>query len=575
MPNTNKRNSEHQHYTRARRNEQVDKNRQEYREESKVQIPRRRESRESLKGRRELSVLPLSNTPLYGFEDPETETNMDDHPFAELRDFSTSGERMSARSLENLASGILPPNAPYVETVENNLNRNLGAPRKEPIQIQNNIPIPNVEVNSRVNKPSVDANTMSLMRELIKDSQKEMMDELTNTFREALRVETQKIARQFSETSEKQRNVTNPPNYTIEEPPSYRLEYREPRQITNQTHPNQGHHGTSHSNPYQPPLSNNDFPSYNRSNDRPSQRNQYNFPNANSQPQQPEASAGYHHPNAGPRELPPQPNNGYNHHNVDRIQLDKWGFQFNGSNMSVDDFLFRIECKQATSTYTWHEVYCNLNNLLSDPAENWYWNFRKFNPNSDYNTFRLALTERYPSRDTDVDLWRKLINRKQQPDEAFDDFVDEVERIYYRMNDRPTEIQLISVIRDNVSSEISQYIGLARTNSLTGIKYIAREAEKLVEKLNTPASKSKFFKKNVNEVTVPDSCPNEEDHVFVEAFTAPKREYRIFKCKKCSQKFRVNEETNEEKRVYCYGCGKEGVIISKCPTCSENRKNSE
>lgn len=260
--------------------------------------------------------------------------------------------------------------------------------------------------------------------------------------------------------------------------------------------------------------------------------------------------------------------------NINRTPLDKWGFQFNGTNMSVEDFLFRIECKQSSSNYSWEEIYNNMNNILSEPAENWYWNFRKNHPRANYASFKIALSERYPSKDNDIDSWRKLINRKMRFGESFDDFVDDIERIFYRMEDHPTVSQLINVIRDNATPDISTYIGLAQTNSLAGIKHLGREAEKLVNKLN--ANKSKVFKKNLHEVSNTGSCDTDDDHIlFIEAFTSPRKEYKIFQCKRCKQKFRVNEETQEEKRVYCYGCGKEGVIRSNCSVCAENRKTSE
>lgn len=240
--------------------------------------------------------------------------------------------------------------------------------------------------------------------------------------------------------------------------------------------------------------------------------------------------------------------------------------------MTVEDFLFRVECKQASSNYTWPEVYNNLNNVLSEPVESWYWSFRRNYPLADYESFKLQLSERYPSRENDIDLWRKLVNRKQRASESFDDFADDVEKIYYRMEERPTLAQLIELIRDNVTPEIAAYIGLARTNSLAGIKHLGRQSEKLVEKLNP--NKNRLVKRNVHEVSTHEYCSSEEDHVFIEAFTPHKKDYKVYQCKKCSQKFRVNEETQEEKIIYCYGCGKEGVIVTNCPTCTGNRNAS-
>lgn len=552
MPSHNKRNFEYQYNTRAKRNQELDRNRGEYQGVSNADVPSRRENRTSLKGRKEQSVLPLSNTPLYGVDEPDLTKEVENLPFSEMANFcSGSGERLADANTYNLASGgRLPPNAPYVETVENDLSRGSNATRRETPHVQSNIPLgPGTNRAS-----SLDPNMANLVKELVVNTQKEMMTDiissLTSSFKETLKIETQKIVREVSENQNRTRNTSG-------ESSSYRLEYREPRQNNNESNPGIS---DAHSHSQNRNHVNFRFPGSDHSQGNP-RGNVSQNPNENVQ--QPPLQGYYN--------IPPPYGNVNHNQNANRVQLDKWGFQFNGSNMSVEDFFFRIECKQQNSNITWVEIYSNLNNLLSDPVETWYWTFRKNNPNADYDLFKLALSERYPSKDTDVDLWRKLINHKQSPGEAFDDFVDEIERIYYKMNDRPTLPQLISVIRDNVSSEISQYIGLARTNSLVGIKHLAREAEKLVEKLNPVQKNSRPFRKNIHEVSTEETCPTADDHVFIEAFVAPKRDYKIFQCKKCSQKFRVNEETKEEKRIYCYRCGKEGVIVSNCPVCAENR----
>lgn len=601
MKDNNKRNSDHQHFTRSKRQEEIDRNRGEYQGVSNINAPNRRDNRSSLRGRKEYSVLPLSNTPLYGIDEPDLREDMNpsDLPFAEMANFcSGSGERVSGASVYNVASGgILPPNTPYVATVENNLNRDLGATR-----MQSNVQGPSVQQMETNQNVGLDPNTMNFMKELIVNTQKTMMadiiSDLTKSFKDTLKVETQKIVQQVTEN---QNPKPTSQGQGFGNPSTYRLDYREPRlnssegqPIDNDFYPRQ----------VQPPQNTNfiNFRLPEAPNQLPTQPNinTPHNPNPNQQPpyqgaqnharqydhdrpQNQDRPYNHNHPpeqdrplNHGRPNLPPPYGNIQYYQNPNKVLLDKWGFRFNGSNMSVEDFLFRIECKQQTSNITWPEVYNNLNNILSEPVETWYWTYRKNNPNADYELFKLSLSERYPSKDSDVDRWRKLINRKQKNGETFDDFVDDIERIYYRMTDRPTPMQLISVIRDNVSPEISQYIGLARINSLVGIKTLAREAEKLVEKLN-PASKqsTKPFKRNINEVSSEEFCPTDDDHIFIEAFSGPKKDFKVFQCKKCKQKFRVNEETREEKRIYCYGCGKEGVIVSNCPVCTENHKTPE
>lgn len=535
-----------QYFSRTtKRNEELDKNRAEPLGNATVEPPNRRSNRETLKGRRDLTVLPHSKTPLFGFED-ETDTGG--------TDFRTMP---NSQDLQNFNSGVGDAHAGEMMTGAdfttpgwniglNNLNTQ-GPPHRE-IPSQTNPPEGQFS-NQHVNIPSsLDPTTANLVKDLIVKVQKEtmsdMMKNLTNVFKETLRIETQAIMRQVTSSSSSagpQPNGADDAGLAGDQS-QFRLGYRDPVNNQNQFDQNPNLHEQNR-NYFQGRPQNAYF-----EDPRVNVRNHY----------QPNAEQANHAPYNFPQ----------------RVQLDKWGFQFNGSNMSVEDFLFRVECKQNTSNYSWAEVYSDFNNLLSGPAEHWYWNFRKNRPQADYNAFKLALAERYPSKESDIDLWRKLMYRKQKPGESFDDFVDDIERIYYKMGDQPTNQQLISVIRGNVSSDIATYIGLNRTNSMVALKHMAREAEKLATKLN-PGQRNKSYSKHVSEVSEPDFCENPEDHIFVEAFSAQRREYKIFQCKRCSQKFRVDEESKEEKRIYCYGCGKEGVIKSNCPVCSENRRISE
>lgn len=459
----------------------------------------------------------MSNTPLYCIgESEENLTEGAQNPQDDIQRFSTG----AGEAYGSLASGVSS------FAINNNANPMNTSPKIDVTNVhggqsQNNI---NKAPNNIV--PTMNAEMSTMFKDFIISTQQDMMADiiasLTTTFRETLQVEATKIDRAQVQQSA---NLNQSPG----DESQFRLSYRVPRAAQNEAPPNQNQNAFQRQNPNQPFIN-------------------YQVPLPN---------------------IPNPPNC----QNINRIPLDKWGFKFNGSNMSVEDFLFRVECKQINSNYTWHEVYNNLNNILADPVENWYWNFRKHNPRAEYESFKLALSERYPSKDNDVDLWRKLINRKQKAAESFDDFVDDVERIYYRMIERPSVIQLVNVIRDNVTPEISTYIGLSRTNSLAGIKLLARDAEKLVDKLNP--NKYKFPRKNINEVATDSYCRDEEDHAFIEAFTPYNRDYKVYQCTKFSQKFRVNEKTKEEKRIYCYDCGKEGVTRNSCTVCQENRKASE
>lgn len=92
-----------------------------------------------------------------------------------------------------------------------------------------------------------------------------------------------------------------------------------------------------------------------------------------------------------------------------RIQnFHKWGIKFDSRNMSVDDFLFRLERLKVCYNASWDEILLNFHHFVSGPVENWYWVYLKSNPAVTWMTLRLALVEQYRSLETDSELSRKL-----------------------------------------------------------------------------------------------------------------------------------------------------------------------
>ena len=260
----------------------------------------------------------------------------------------------------------------------------------------------------------------------------------------------------------------------------------------------------------------------------------------------------------------------------EKVQLDKWGISFDGKNMSIEDFLFRVDCKLANSTYTAEQVYNHFNNLLRGSAENWYWRFRRSNVNSDYATLKLTMLEHFRSCDNDVQIWAKLIGRHQKPGEKFDSFVEDMEELFYRMTSRPPINDLITVMRENVNYEISLAIGLNKTNSLINFKQWCREAEKLVNKNKTSAPKKRFIEEvNAREYERHDEIDGEAN---LEALRTNfvKRDTSNFTCFNCDLKGHGFYDCPLETRnLFCYRCGEKNVTCVRCPKCSGKIHSSE
>ncbi|KAI8125098.1 hypothetical protein CVS40_4835 [Lucilia cuprina] len=66
----------------------------------------------------------------------------------------------------------------------------------------------------------------------------------------------------------------------------------------------------------------------------------------------------------------------HNNGNIERINIrvDKWGILYNGNNsqLSIEDFIFRIKHLQAHFIISWDEILRDFHLLVTGPAKDWY-----------------------------------------------------------------------------------------------------------------------------------------------------------------------------------------------------------
>lgn len=273
--------------------------------------------------------------------------------------------------------------------------------------------------------------------------------------------------------------------------------------------------------------------------------------------------------------------------NCEDVKLYKWGIKYDGISMPVDYFFSVIEMKQPSYPYSFDQIFQHFDQLLTGKAQTFYFQFRLTNPRANYNFLKLAMEEQYGSLDTETDIWKKILLRRQKFGETFDDFYESIKELRLRLKDPRTSVEIISLLRDNVLHEISLALVSFSSNSLSAFVQKCRETDKLIKR--NYSFKQKSGRPHVNEVVVEDV---EEQVVDLEAFqsysrnrfnnppqnnafnkTKEKREFRCYNCDatdhgwfKCPEKTRI---------LFCYECGEKETNTVECPRCSENRKRSE
>lgn len=76
-----------------------------------------------------------------------------------------------------------------------------------------------------------------------------------------------------------------------------------------------------------------------------------------------------------------------------KVRLEDWGFVFegkmDGSEMTVDNFLFRVEIMRDASDYSNEDVFNFFSKITRGRAQSYYWQFRNTNRESNWEEFEI------------------------------------------------------------------------------------------------------------------------------------------------------------------------------------------
>lgn len=267
-------------------------------------------------------------------------------------------------------------------------------------------------------------------------------------------------------------------------------------------------------------------------------------------------------------------NQGANERNIavpnDKVNMENWGIKYDGANMTFEQ----------ASGYTSKQVFDNFHKLLTgENMISWYWGYRQGNQNATYEDFKIALNQEWGSRETDIEIWRKMLARRQRPNETFDKFWEEMRTMVYRLKYIPDSADLIGLIRGNVLPEIELSLVADKTLSVPDFIKACRVADDIVKKsANVYGCKPFGFRKSVNEIefepeAVVDELKRSSRPVMSQnSSKVEENSQEAFKnCWNCNEEHRFRDCIYEIKGIFCFRCGRRGVIAPRC-RCRENRQ---
>lgn len=262
-------------------------------------------------------------------------------------------------------------------------------------------------------------------------------------------------------------------------------------------------------------------------------------------------------------------------------RIHQWSLRFDGnsSNLDAEDFIFRVERQANLHGVTTRALTIGIGDLLTGRASQWYWSHQRQNEHITWEEWKGAFLRRYPPRrETDFEIRSKIEQKRQDPNETFSDFCQDIEAMAMRLRRRMQEDELIEVLRRNMAPFLRQALWRDQFLTVDELLSTCDEYEQLCQDLK-PQTVSKGTMR-VNEVTYGDKhyrppYPLENQHIpdqYVDA--VHKQEYMLcWNCRDIGHSFIQCDKP--QRGVFCFSCGFSGVMKVNCPKCSGNARKDQ
>lgn len=233
--------------------------------------------------------------------------------------------------------------------------------------------------------------------------------------------------------------------------------------------------------------------------------------------------------------------------------------------MPVDKFIYMINSLTSDSLGGDFDVLCeHLHILFIGRGLDWYWRYRRSVERVEWSSLCEALRSHFQDHLSDGDIKELIRERKQGDNEKFDEFYSAVQYLCDRLRYPISDHELLDILRRNLCPKIRKELFYQELTSVAQLRHLILRREALLD--DKEKSRFRSDKRFVNEV----SSDEVGEHNIEEAEIAElEKGFICWNCRKVGHRY---IDCMEERNIFCYGCGAEGVCRPKCSTC-QNRGN--
>lgn len=264
------------------------------------------------------------------------------------------------------------------------------------------------------------------------------------------------------------------------------------------------------------------------------------------------------------------------------IDVNRWNVKYDGLS-SVNNFLDRIEELRISRGVTKDYLLRSAAELFTRDALLWY----RTNQFRSWDDLVLQLRETFQPYDYENGIWDELRRRTQGAQERVVIFVAAMEQLFNRLSVKPSEEDRLKLIRRNLLPYLQKQLALHQLQSIRDLVRVCRaieETEIRVQQFCPPPTNyrnllepelayrkpsnnsfpiSSLISTGVNPVS------QTETVAAIQSTPGSSRNPAslCWNCRDTGHRFR---QCKQPRRMFCYKCGHENVIATRCPNCTKN-----
>lgn len=264
--------------------------------------------------------------------------------------------------------------------------------------------------------------------------------------------------------------------------------------------------------------------------------------------------------------------------------VSRWKLQFDGES-SVTSFLERVEELRVSRNISNDQLLRSAVELFTKDALLWY-RTQKF---SSWGELVNRLKQDFQPYDYELDLWEEIRKRTQGARERVISYVAVMENLFNRLGEnKPTEKCRVDWIRRGLLPPLQAQLSLQRIDSVSELTRLGRMVEETLtrtEKFCPPPTNYRnllepdlAYRKSSNRNLSP-TCSavgfgsKVGDESNLELSIGNKLSNgNLPICWNCGKSGHRFKKCSESRKVFCFRCGRENVVVKTCPICSGNQR---